>query len=329
MRNKYLTVDSNIDNWKNENIEAIIDGEFYKIFPSRSIKKVLLIQPPDADSTLFDYNTGKRGRYWNFPPYGLGILASCLNENKIESDIINLNNIILNSCLANRDESTFNFHAVMENVLDDKIKACTPDLIGITCMFSQTHQSLLEVIKLVRTLHPKIPIALGGVHVTNSIVNAITREPFLSDVQGVKLFFLYEAENSFIDFVQAVLKTKKIKNLTQLLIRCTDKDIYLSARSTPNNADLNRIPAHQLMEISDLSNNGKIGSFFCLKPEKTILSTVLFNRGCRGSCTFCSVRQFNGKGVRGRSIQSTIDELMVLRDKYNVGHIMWLDDDLL
>jgi len=41
------------------------------------------------------------------------------------------------------------------------------------------------------------------------------------------------------------------------------------------------------------------------------------------------VRNFNGFGVRGRSVQSVIDELLVLRHEYGVEHIMWLDDDFL
>ena len=47
------------------------------------------------------------------------------------------------------------------------------------------------------------------------------------------------------------------------------------------------------------------------------------------ACTFCSVRNFNGVGVRQRSIPSIIEELRRLRDEHNIGHIMWLDDDFL
>ena len=44
---------------------------------------------------------------------------------------------------------------------------------------------------------------------------------------------------------------------------------------------------------------------------------------------FCSVRTFNGVGVRRRSIDSVIEELKILKYEYNIGHIMWLDDDFL
>ena len=53
------------------------------------------------------------------------------------------------------------------------------------------------------------------------------------------------------------------------------------------------------------------------------------NRGCRAQCTFCNVRIFNGVGVRQRSLQSVEKELSLLKNKYDIDHISWLDDDLL
>ena len=58
-------------------------------------------------------------------------------------------------------------------------------------------------------------------------------------------------------------------------------------------------------------------------------ATVLSNRGCRAQCTFCSVRNFNGVSVRQRSVESVLDELELLKDRYGIGHFVWLDDDLL
>ena len=83
------------------------------------------------------------------------------------------------------------------------------------------------------------------------------------------------------------------------------------------------------MEISELSKYGTIGSFFCLTPPETKISTIISNRGCRAQCTFCSVRNFNGVGVRRRSAQSVVEELKRLRFDYDIKHIMWLDDDFL
>jgi len=41
------------------------------------------------------------------------------------------------------------------------------------------------------------------------------------------------------------------------------------------------------------------------------------------------VRNFNGKRVRQRSVESVLDELQLLTEVHGVRHVMWLDDDLL
>ena len=44
------------------------EAELDRLFPDRSIKRVLLINPPDADGDMFCYDVAKRGRYSNYPP---------------------------------------------------------------------------------------------------------------------------------------------------------------------------------------------------------------------------------------------------------------------
>ena len=43
---------------------------------------------------------------------------------------------------------------------------------------------------------------------------------------------------------------------------------------------------------------------------------------------FCSVKRFNGKGVRRRNRFLVVDEIQRQAEEYGVKHFMWLDDDL-
>jgi len=113
------------------------------------------------------------------------------------------------------------------------------------------------------------------------------------------------------------------------MINGRDTIRHFTNRHTPTDEELNVIPAHDLITEPDLAENGKIGSFHSFLPPGTRFSTALLNRGCRAQCTFCSVRNFNGISVRGRSVQSVIDELLILRHEHGVRHVMWLDDDFL
>ena len=65
--------------------------------------------------------------------------------------------------------------------------------------------------------------------------------------------------------------------------------------------------------------------------EKNVkIGTVLSNRVVEPNAHFrINVRIFNGVGVRQRSLQSVEKELSLLKNKYDIDHISWLDDDLL
>ena len=273
-----------------------------------AIKRVLFVVPPDGDEDSFNVETCRLGRYPNFPPYGIGILATKLRAMDIEVRILNLNNEILGNFKAGGWGVPYFF--TIRNCITNTIDVFRPDIIGVTCMFSQTHRSLVDVCTQIR-FAARVPIVVGGVHITNSLAEPATRAKFLASLPMVNHFFTHEADDSFIEAVKTSF--------------ATSDNIVAGTQPTA----LNTIPAHDLITAPDLAANGKIGSYHCFKPKGTKFSTIIFNRGCRGSCTFCSVRNFNGVGVRGRSIQSVIDELLVLKNDHGISHVVWLDDDFL
>ena len=307
----------------------LIETELTRVFPTRTIRRVLFIAPPDGDANNFSYETCKLGRYPNFPPYGVGVIASRLRGEGIAVDILNLNNALLKACRLSKSEEEFNFTEAVTRELRRRIQDFRPDLIGVTCMFSQTHQSTVDICTEIKKIEPEIPLALGGVHITNSTIDEKTREIFLKDFPEVNFFFMYESDLAFPGFLRVVNKKAPLTELAQVLVNGEETRFHFTNRHAPAGENLDVIPAHDLITAPDLAENGKIGSFHSLPKPGARFSTVLSNRGCRAQCTFCSVRNFNGVGVRGRSVQSVIDELLQLRQEFGVEHIMWLDDDFL
>jgi radical SAM superfamily enzyme YgiQ (UPF0313 family) len=276
------------------------------LFPS-GIKRVLLVNPPDADASLFRLDTARRGRYTNYPPYGLMILAAKLREIGVEPVIVNLNDEVL----AAVNEPDFDFERSWKRALAMALYNANPDLVCVTCMFTMTHQSLKDVCAMLKGY----PVAIGGVHVSNDV------DRVLDDVNA-QFAFVKEGDVSLPVFCRYV--NGEDVELGQLVVNGSmrlrfDKDL------TPQEIDTQ--PAYDLIDIASYSQKGTIGAFYCFKPRGTNFATVLSNRGCRAQCTFCSVRNFNGVGVRQRSIRSVVDELARLRDS-GIEHIMWLDDDL-
>jgi radical SAM superfamily enzyme YgiQ (UPF0313 family) len=298
------------------------------LFPN-GLRRILLVQPPDVDGETINFETIKLGRFSNFPPYGLGILATKLRGRGLEVDILNLQNFVLRAGRKGEARDPVAFRDVWQTALRAKLAEYNPDFVGVSCMFTMTHKSLLEVTKAIREVSPHLPLGVGGIHISNSLANAETRAMLLRDLPSVQLFFTYESDVSFPRFVDMVNGAARVEDLAQLVVRSDDQVVEFKARLAPSGDDLDTIPAHDLLNPVELSQWGKVGAFYCFRQPDVRVSSVLSNRGCRAACTFCSVRNFNGIGVRRRSIESVVEELKILRFEYGVEHVMWLDDDFL
>ncbi len=291
------------------------------LFPEHSIKKILLVNPPDADNSLFRHDTALRGRYTNYPPYGLAVLATHLRNIGISVKICNLNHEILKQCRALHNHSHFDFEKAWQNTLSSDISEFIPDIVGVGCMFSMTHISFKTVCEYIKARHT-IPLVIGGIHVSNDL------ERVLQDVQCADLAIYGEGDIALPRLIEVVNNDLDISHLGQTVLNDTTGSIRFTKSLRPSESEISVAPAYDLLDITEYAAYGVIGAFYCFKPPGTRFATVLSNRGCRGNCVFCSVRNFNGKGVRQRTIASVVDEIELLHNRYDVGHIMWLDDDL-
>jgi radical SAM superfamily enzyme YgiQ (UPF0313 family) len=302
---------------------------FEDVFKGRVIKKVLLVNPPDIEVGLFDYSLTKRGRSNNYPPYGLGVLARHLMDNGYEVRVCNLNHEILAKCQVSEDASQFDFETTWRSRLTREFEEFQPDLVGATCLFTVTHPSFIQVGKLVKSYEAswieggEIPLVLGGVHVTHD------EERILTDIPEADFLFLNESELSFLNFIEVVNGKKPPQELGQMIVNHPSGRLQFSKDMRPQSEDLSVIPAFELLDLPELAQVGTLGSWYGFKEKGTRIATVLSNRGCRAACTFCNVRTFNGVGVRGKTVDSVLEELRVLKFEHGIGHVIWLDDDLL
>ena len=138
-----------------------------------------------------------------------------------------------------------------------------------------------------------------------------------------------EPAASFVDTLDFVNGAVGEEKLTQLGTLDRERYVAVEQRAPKTPESINIIPDYHDLPIERYSpEHGRIGAYHWLWADKTRAATVLSNIGCRAQCTFCSVRTFNGYGVSMRDIHNVVDEIELVRDRYGIGHIMWLDDDL-
>lgn len=284
------------------------------------VKKVLLIQPIQIEEEKIDIRIALNKRYYMYPPYGLGILNTIVKNYDYESDILDLNFETFKIIHKEKNINSKQLSSGWKKILIQMLKDYKPDMVGVSCTFTMNHKNMMDVFHEVKKYDKEIITVAGGVHVSNAT------EIVLKEGKNIDFASTYESEVSFVDFIEYI--NKKDKKLSQLAFFQDEKFYEIKARSTPEGEHINVIPSYGNLALNELTDLGEIGTFRYWRPKNSKGSAVLANKGCRARCSFCSVRNFNGKGVRQKSTQTVVDEIKGLYENYGINHITWLDDDL-
>ena len=286
------------------------------------VKNVLLVQPIQVSEKKLDIKISLNKRYYMYPPYALGILNTVLKKNNYNSSITDLNFEVFNYIYNNKNCNSIELTKKWKSVLEKKLIDHDVDIVGVSCTFTMNHENMIEIFNEVKKFNKSIITIAGGVHVSNAT------EFVLKEGKNIDFAVTYEAEKSFVNFLDFI--NGKISSEPYQVSTILNEKLYqISDRKNPEGNELNAIPDYDEIDISKLTELGEIGTFRYWRPKDSKGSAVLSNKGCRAKCSFCSVRNFNGKGVRAKSVQTVIDELKGLKENYGINHITWLDDDLL
>jgi len=287
-------------------------------------RKILLIQPGQISEDLIDLPIARNNRYYMYPPYALGVLSTNLKRENYEAKVLDLNYEIFEYIHNERGKQITeeNINTLWKDKLREAIESFKPDLVGISCTFTMGHDLLMRTADFIKSVQKDILIIAGGVHVTNAPMNV------LKDGTSIDLVSLYESDTSFTALLNFINNKEAEEALSQLGTLINKEYVYLGINQRPSPEELNVIPDYDSLPLQKYSNLGEIGTFRYWRDPVRLGSSVLSNRGCRARCTFCSVENFNGRGVRARSVTSVADEIQYLKEQYGISHITWLDDDL-
>lgn len=301
-----------------EKINQLIAEKLKQFFPS-GCRRILFVNPPQVLEENYDPAIAENNRYSIYPPYGEGILCADLTSRGYQTDIIDLNYLIQESLKT--EPRVFRF-GNWKRWLEKKLAEFKPDLVGITCMFSISHRQVLRTADFIKTCNSDVIIFAGGSDVT------ATSEFTLRECRNIDFVSLFAGNQSFGDIIDYINGRGDSDQITQIATLIDNQYLAITKRAPTTQRSLNLAPLYHDLPIGNYSALGRIGGFHWLLPPDIRAGTVLANRGCRGNCAFCSTRFFYGPLVVQRDITAIVDEMEFLRDKYEIRHIMWLDDDL-
>jgi len=249
--------------------------------------KVLLVHPPSK--FILREKLGITAL-----PLGLAYLASFLEKDNHEVRIIDC------PILKYRIEDVKN-----------EIEKFLPEVVGITATTSNIYDAY-SVAGISKEVNPKIKVVVGGPHVTFTAKQTLKECPFIDIVvRG-------EGEETFRELVSYLESSggntsslKKVKGIT-----FKDKNTIIETEPRPfiKNLDTIPFPAYHLLPMEKYNLEGKK------------FGNIMTSRGCPFSCIFCSSSQLFGKIWRARTPENVIEEIKLLKDKYGVKEIEFLDD---
>ena len=275
------------------------------------VKKVLLLFPPAY--------TIKSARDINpLPPIGIGMLASVLEKNKYEVEILD--------CLVRgwdqEEETQANKDIVRVGLTDDQIKEYIkefkPDVVGVSCMFSVQHKIYPQIFAAIKSVNSSIITVGGGAHVT------VCSKEILED-PNCDYVISGEGEESIVEFLEVLQGRKSFESVDGLGWEKDSSDYVLNPKlKWIEDLDSLPFPAYHLIGLEQYFG---LESSHGIRHEKKY-APIVTSRGCPAKCTFCSANKMFGYKFRTRSAQNVLDELWFLKKKYGIKEIMFEDDNV-
>lgn len=266
--------------------------------------KVLLIDPPfKSFAELFSM----------FFPLGLGYLAGAAKRAGYECKILDMDSV------ESKDGSIdltkeYNSYANYVTALNDPnhptwillkklVKEQNPDVIGITAMTTK-FGSTIQTAKFCREVFPNVPIIVGGPH-------ASTMPELTAKIPEVDYVLRGESDESFPILLNTIRDNGDYSKVLGLTYKKDGKIIHNP--DAPLVKDLNSIA---LPDRDALLNPENYSS--------EDMGVILTSRGCPFQCSYC-FHMWERK-VRYRSVESVMEEIKLVHDKYKTTQFSIKDD---
>jgi len=255
---------------------------------------ILLINPKTTKPTEFQTD------FFREPNLGILYLAAILEQNNIPVEILDL-------------EQYYGLEPEeLNKIIIEKIKQY--EIIGITSL-TNTFYLVKQIAELIKRSNKEKIVVLGGPHVSFQYEEILKIEPVIDFI------CVGESETSFLKLINLIFREKNNLMSSQMFGRELDAIKGLAYRNLEGNVIFTGLP--KPIDIDTIPQPPR----YLLSQENFYyrVASVIINRGCPNSCSFCSRQKLFPK-TRIRSLDSILSEIRDIISYQTYNYINFYDN---
>lgn len=275
------------------------------------VRKIMLINPP-GKITVTEH--GSRERKLAVPPLGLAYLGAQLKRFNYEVCILD---VLVEGYEHEQVSDNTILYGLPEDQVRKRIRAFDPDLIGVSCLFSNRGKEALRLCEISKQEIPEAHVMMGGQHPSGF--------PKLVTYPFVDYMMFGESENSLIELLEAINTGSDLGKVSQIILK-KDGGYWKSRQLRLPDVAVTPYPAWDLVKLEKYWAAGLSEYEVNDEGEKRFM-VMISSRGCPHACGFCTAPMMTERRYKYRRLEDIVKEIRLYADKYGTREIHFWDDN--
>lgn len=189
-----------------------------------------------------------------------------------------------------------------------------PDVVGIT-IATGVHNAAVAIGEKIRAALPDVKIILGGPH-PHFMFDSMMRSH-----EWIDFCCRGEGEETTYELLRALERDADLSSVKGLVYRRDGEPVANPDRPFVADLDSLPFPAWDLLPMEQY----RWGGLYGYEPKDRPTATLAAMRGCPFQCHFCS-SSYLYNIQRRRSVENVLDEISLLKERYNPGMLLFPND---
>jgi len=188
-----------------------------------------------------------------------------------------------------------------------------PDVIGFSLTFPSQAIPTFTLARQIKEWKPDVHVTIGGGLLAYTSKKLAMRDEVWDLIDSM---ILLEGERPLLQLCETMAGDRDLSSVSNLIYRDASGTVQYTPQTEP--LDIGTIPTPDFDGLP-------LDKY--LSPE--LVLPLAATRGCYwGKCVFCTLYTVIGPGYRGRSIEQTVEDLRVLKERHGTRHFYLAIEDL-